>query len=329
VGVGPVSMRAPRYGLEPLDSALDGLWPGDNVVWLVDDAASRSVDSLLASVMTAADCTDMDASSFERAVFDLRSSEAAVGAIVEAAASVLRKGRIAVWICTRTGAPDELMELAQVVVDLTESRLRIDRADGRRSRVRGMEMAYAMHDGIAELGPPSTVPRLGEALRAIRKQRGWSQADLGAMIGVSGSAISQTERGQQSMSLDTVIDLADRLGVSLDRLVRGVNRPFQLIRTPVSGFGFGSGAGPNARNAQCVRVRGRSTISMLSDSVGPQMILVGSGVVRVNFVGDTIVLRQGDIVTTTASNPIGCHNVSEATAVLFLLDMTNAGDALR
>ncbi|SNT09969.1 helix-turn-helix domain-containing protein [Rhodococcoides kyotonense] len=315
IGVGPLDARVPRYGLDSLDAALDGLWWGDNVVWIVDDDSS-AVDVLLAHVAESADCTDVTATEFSSAVFDLR-APVSRDAVDEAARSVLRDGRIAVWICPRTASIDGLVQLAQVIVDVTESRMRIQRADGRRNRITGMEMHYTVRDGVADVGPPSTVSRLGEALRAIRKQRGWSQADLASMIGVSGSAISQTERGQHSMSLDTVIDLAERLGVTVDRLVRGADRPYELVRTPMSGFGARSTT--TAGRAQPIRVRPGSTMSMASDSAGALTILVGSGIVLLSFADDSIVLRPGDIVETTASKVRTCRNLQPEHALLFVL----------
>lgn len=310
MGVGPVDARGPRYGIDQLDAVLDGLWWGDNVLWIVDDEAS-SVDVVLADVIAVADAHDFSRT-FTRGVFDLR-AEPPTDAFVDSACEVLREGKTAVWICPRSTVPADLRELAQVIVDQSADRLRIDRADGRRSRVVGMEMAYAVDDGVVTVRPPTTVSRLGEVLRSIRKQRGWSQADLASMIGVSGSAISQTERGQQSLSLDTVIDLAERLGVSVDHLVRGTDQTYELIRPSSSGR-------TQSGSPRTFRIAPLATLSLSSASNGSVAILVGSGVVKLDIAEDSVVLKPGDVVRTVGTRLRACRNLSTEPAVLFTVD---------
>lgn len=66
---------------------------------------------------------------------------------------------------------------------------------------------------------------LGERVRELRKERGWSQAELGVKIGTDAGRISRYEGGRITPSLDAVVRLADVLEVSVDYLVReGVPR---------------------------------------------------------------------------------------------------------
>src|SRR4029079_19703952 len=44
---------------------------------------------------------------------------------------------------------------------------------------------------------------------------------LGKLAGVSASAISQTERGQRGLSLETLLTLTARLNITVDELLRG------------------------------------------------------------------------------------------------------------
>lgn len=311
MGVGPVDARSPRYGIGQLDTVLDGLWWGDNVLWIVDDD-SLSTDILLAEVIAVADGRDVSNRTFTCGVFDLR-GDTSTRCLVDVACEVLRNGKTAVWICPRSTVPADLRELAQVIVDQSAHRLRIDRADGRRGRVVGMTMEYAVDDGVVAVRPPTTVSRLGEVLRSIRKQRGWSQADLAAMIGVSGSAISQTERGQQSLSLDTVIDLAVRLGVSVDHLVRGTESTYELVRP--SSFGRTQSGSP-----QNFRIAPLATLNLSSASTGSVAVLVGSGVVKLEFADASVVLKPGDIVRTVGTRLRACQNLSTEPAVIFTVD---------
>ena len=60
---------------------------------------------------------------------------------------------------------------------------------------------------------------IGDKIRTLRRKRGWSQEQLGAMVGFSQSKISKTERGD----LDSLSDLrliARVLGVPIEELVR-------------------------------------------------------------------------------------------------------------
>ena len=71
---------------------------------------------------------------------------------------------------------------------------------------------------------------LAENIKKIRKQKGWSQKDLGDMIGSHLSHVNRIETGKQNPSLEVLIKLADALGVSIDGLVRGSDEDFKEIK---------------------------------------------------------------------------------------------------
>ena len=56
-------------------------------------------------------------------------------------------------------------------------------------------------------------------LRAIRERRGWSQAQLAAVVGYSDAFISQLETGKKQGSVTALKSLADALGVTTDQLL--------------------------------------------------------------------------------------------------------------
>lgn len=60
---------------------------------------------------------------------------------------------------------------------------------------------------------------LGERVRALRKARGWRQAELGEKIGLSHKAISTLESGRRGISVEKLIELAYALRVSTDYLL--------------------------------------------------------------------------------------------------------------
>jgi len=60
-----------------------------------------------------------------------------------------------------------------------------------------------------------------QRLKELRQQKGLSQTELGNKAEVHYTHISKYERADSSPSLETVILLADCLGVTLDYLVKG------------------------------------------------------------------------------------------------------------
>lgn len=60
---------------------------------------------------------------------------------------------------------------------------------------------------------------IGTRIREMRRQRGWSQEKLGAMVGFSQSKISKIENGYCD-SLSDLKLIAKALGVKLEDLVR-------------------------------------------------------------------------------------------------------------
>jgi y4mF family transcriptional regulator len=61
---------------------------------------------------------------------------------------------------------------------------------------------------------------LGEAIRAQRKKRGWSQERLAEKADLSTVFISRVERGKESPSLDSLVKIARALALRARDLVR-------------------------------------------------------------------------------------------------------------
>ncbi len=66
---------------------------------------------------------------------------------------------------------------------------------------------------------------LGQRLRALRKQRRLSQERLGERSGLSGKFIGEVERGEKSISLDSLYRVAVALKVPLRDLVDAREKP--------------------------------------------------------------------------------------------------------
>ena len=71
-----------------------------------------------------------------------------------------------------------------------------------------------------------TIPQLAAHLRSLRKSRGLTQAQLGAIIGVDQTRIAKIERNPGSVSADQLLQLLAALGVQLTLLPSGAtHRP--------------------------------------------------------------------------------------------------------
>ena len=55
-------------------------------------------------------------------------------------------------------------------------------------------------------------------IRRARKAAGMTQADLAEKLGISTSFLGHIERGTRKASLDTLVKMANEMGVSLDSL---------------------------------------------------------------------------------------------------------------
>lgn len=62
---------------------------------------------------------------------------------------------------------------------------------------------------------------LGARIAALRRQRGWSQAQLAQQLKISASAVGMYEQGRREPSAQLLVDMARELGVSTDFLLTG------------------------------------------------------------------------------------------------------------
>lgn len=83
-----------------------------------------------------------------------------------------------------------------------------------------METGNSMHlDDILVTAMAAEDKAFGNRLLNLRKERGWSQPELGKRIGTSGAIIGRYERGEITPSVEVAKKLADTFGVTLDFLV--------------------------------------------------------------------------------------------------------------
>ncbi|MBA4025158.1 MAG: hypothetical protein C0482_22620 [Gordonia sp.] len=245
--------------------------------------------------------------------------------VADIAQASLLNGFIAHWFGT---AGDELAgieSLAQCVIEVGTTSLRVSRADGRSTHTRGALLPYHLAGGRIEVESPSVTALLGRGLRGIRHDRGWSQSQLGDLIGISGSAISQAERGQHALSLESMVELTDKLGLSIDQLLRGRAPSYELTRA--TGPAHLSPTGPTRFLVDDAALRVRTVLTRISprgaaspglDADAAQILLVGQGLVQVILPADRPILRQGDGLLVRSGGIISCRNLGEHEAIVFI-----------
>lgn len=241
---------------------------------------------------------------------------------------LLELGAIAYWSLAAGSYPlalrREIEEVTQCVLAVADGRVRIAKAEGRPFGVQGTVFRYELEDGTVSLAPAPAAARLGGALRSIRLQRHLSQSELARLAGVSPSAVSQAERGQRGLSLETLLDLTARLGITLDELLRGEvapgyrlarrhaprrasdGRPIALLDDPQTGL-----------RAYLVRLAPKATSELGFAHKGVELIAVASGLVQVVLATGRPVLRQGEALLAERSGISAIRNLSDGDAAVF------------
>lgn len=244
---------------------------------------------------------------------------------------LLEVGAIAYWSLP---VSDDLVALRRTVEEITQcvflvdrGRLRVAKAEGRPPGVVGSVFRYAEADGLPDLTAAPMVARIGNALRAARLQRNLSQSDLARIAGVSASAISQAERGQRGLSLETVLGLATGLNVTLDELLRGeVATGYRLGRrrsSPSRRNGERSEIVPLLDDPQAgmrtyfVRIARRGSAEPHITHKGVELITVASGLVQVLLATGRPVLTTGEALLLDGTACSGWRNLGLGEATLF------------
>jgi transcriptional regulator with XRE-family HTH domain len=244
---------------------------------------------------------------------------------------LLELGAIAYWSMPASDDHAALRrtveEVTQCVFLLDQDRLRVAKAEGRPPGVEGSVFRCAQADGLPVLTPAPVVARIGTALRAARLQRNLSQSDLARIAGVSASAISQAERGQRGLSLETVLELSTGLNITLDELLRG---------EVATGYRLGRGRyAPHRRaedrgdplallddreaglRAYLVRLPRRGSAQPHFNHKGVELIAVATGLVQVVLETGRPVLRGGETLLLDETPVISWRNLGVGDATLF------------
>ncbi|MBD0349418.1 MAG: helix-turn-helix domain-containing protein [Thermoleophilia bacterium] len=243
---------------------------------------------------------------------------------------LLELGAVAYWTLPPGDAYPQLRrtveEVTQCIFALGDDRLRVVKAEGRPPGIEGSVFRLQAVDGGVSLAPAPVAARIGTALRAARMKRHLSQSDVARLAGVSPSAISQAERGQRGLSLETLLELATKLNITLDELLRGeVAAGYRLGRRHYSGRRAAEGAAPIALlddpevglRAYLVRLPPRATIDPHLTHKGLEIVAVASGLVQVVLATGRPVLRSGEVLLAEDTPVTGWRNVGPGDAAVF------------
>jgi transcriptional regulator with XRE-family HTH domain len=176
---------------------------------------------------------------------------------------------------------------------------------------------------------------LGDRVRQLRADRGWSLQVLASSSGVSRSMLSQIEREQANPTLAVTLRIAQAFGMPLGDLVQvpDASSSITVIRADDHTYHY--------RSDKHCRIRTLSPLNLEKDvefyevQLQPggalrsaahfqgtrEFLTVETGQVRVESARDSELLNPGDSVSYRADVPHAIVNTGRKEAVLFLVDI--------
>ena len=73
----------------------------------------------------------------------------------------------------------------------------------------------------------------GKRIQELRRDRGMTQTQLAEYVGISSDNLGRIERGQQGVSIDLLIELADFFAVSMDYIALGRKMKVDAVRSMI------------------------------------------------------------------------------------------------
>jgi transcriptional regulator with XRE-family HTH domain len=181
--------------------------------------------------------------------------------------------------------------------------------------------------------PHSLSSELGDRVRLLRGQRGWSLEELAAASGVSRSMLSQVERNETNPTVVVALAIAKALGVSLDDLASAPGgSQMEVIRGDDSQYVYRADESCRIRTLSPLSARRELEFYEIELPPGGELrsaphfggtqefLTVHQGDVQVESGEDTSTLAAGDSVAYPADVPHAIVNVGETPALVFLVD---------
>jgi len=183
--------------------------------------------------------------------------------------------------------------------------------------------------------PDSINRHLGDRVKRLRSERGWSLEALANASGVSRSMLSQIEREEANPTLAVTLRIARAFSLNLGELLESPNATSSVtvIRANDHAYHYRS-------DAHC-RIRTLSPLNLEKDvefyevQLKPggalrssahfqgtrEFLTVQKGEVRVESAHDSEILRPGDSANYRADVPHAIVNTGRGEAVIFLVDI--------
>ena len=252
-------------------------------------------------------------------------AERAVGFFSRVCPQLFDLGALAYWRASRkelgSAFLERITQVTQCVLEVSGGHFRIVKAEGRSASVQGRILQLQVSDGSVHLSDERALGRLGRGLERLRQERNLSQSDLARVLEVSPSAISQAEGGRRGLSLDTVILLSERLGVSLDHLLSTAPESGYVLarrpRTPTPRVTPLLDDPKAGLRAYLIRLGPSESGTPDIIHKGAELVLVASGLVQVTIGSDTPVMRAGDAALATRVTVSAWRNLTSDVASLF------------
>ena len=241
--------------------------------------------------------------------------------------AMLEAGVTAYWQVGSALGPsfvEHARQITQCLLDVRHDRLRVLKAEGRPDALQGISYRLQHDVSHVDVIPPPAGGRLARGLATLRSELGLSQLELAAAAGVTPSAISQAESGARGLSLDTVVTLADRLDVSIDRVLSAGNpRSYHLTRHDRARIVPNSTVAALATDITTglrvflVNLAGDARRHPPFDHRGVAAVAPLRGLVQVELDDDRPVLRAGDVLVVEHGRVHGWRNLRSHEAACY------------
>lgn len=118
---------------------------------------------------------------------------------------------------------------------------------------------------------------IGATIRELQKERGYTLDELAKKIGRTGSSLSKIENGQNSPTLETLVRLAEALGVNVDYILRNTlkKEDYQLaiIKASLNRFYKATTAKEYIREGQDRNIdQNDPVLSLLAETTNPLVL---------------------------------------------------------
>ena len=183
--------------------------------------------------------------------------------------------------------------------------------------------------------PESINRHLGDRVKRLRSERGWSLEALANASGVSRSMLSQIEREQANPTLAVTLRIARAFALTLGELLETPNAAssVNVIRANDHAYHYRSDAHCQIRTLSPLNLEKDVEFYQVALKPGGalrsaphfegtrEFLTVQKGQVRVESASDSEILHPGDSASYRADVPHAIVNTGKSDAVIFLVDI--------